>query len=297
MSLRRAVALVACTLLAGALCAGCGGDDDGVATSARDTATTTTNGGTPATSGGSTATTPSGTVAPTAPGTDLRVVFLDGAKLATGHRRVAPTQAVARAALEQLIAGPNGTETGTGFHSVVRPQTTVGGLDIASGVATVTLSPALDSGVDAATAHQAMGQVVFTLTQFPTVESVRFGGGTPMTRADFTDITPLIFVESVAPGDAVASPVKVSGMSNTFEANVRIRVVGERAVRQGGQHHGDGGGVRDLPEGRIDGQRGGDPGHVLVSGARARARRGGRRASRSRTRPWPEHSTESAFST
>jgi len=227
MTLRRGVALLSCLLLAGAVLTACGGGNDGVETSARDTATTTTDSGTPATNESPAATTPSGTVARDAAGTDLSVVFLDGAKLATGHRRVAPTQAVARAALEQLIAGPNATETGTGFHTVVRPQTSVTGLGVASGVASVTLSPALDQGVDAATAHQAMGQVVFTLTQFPTVQSVRFGtGGTEMTRADFADITPLIFVESVAPGDAIASPVKVAGMANTFEANVRIRILG-----------------------------------------------------------------------
>ena len=36
----------------------------------------------------------------------------------------------------------------------------------------------------------------------------------------------MIFVESVAPGDAIATPVKVAGMANTFEANVRIRILG-----------------------------------------------------------------------
>ena len=85
--------------------------------------------------------------------------------------------------------------------------------------------------------RERLAQVVFTLTQFPSVERVAFRvAGTPTTvfggegvmldpqvdRSDFADITPLVFVESVAPGDAITTPVKVAGMSNTFEANVRI---------------------------------------------------------------------------
>ena len=89
--------------------------------------------------------------------------------------------------------------------------------------------------------RERLAQVVFTLTQFPSVERVASRvAGTPTTvfggegvmldpqvdRADFADVTPLVFVESVAPGDAITTPVKVGGMSNTFEANVRIRILG-----------------------------------------------------------------------
>jgi len=150
----------------------------------------------------------------------LDVVFLDGGKVATGHRRVAPTQAVARAALEQLIAGPNATEQGVGFTSAVPATTKVNEIDIAGGVATVDLAPAV-------TDHAGQAQIVYTLTQFPTVEKVRFGASGPaVSRAEFRDVTPLVFLESVAPGDRVSSPVKVAGDSNTFEATVRIRILG-----------------------------------------------------------------------
>jgi len=218
MRSRRLVPFVAAAMLA-VLVTACGGSDGEVRTS-----------GTPApTGGGPTTTAPavppsehataSGTVARDAAGVDLRVVFLSGGKVATAHRRVAPTRAVARAALEQLVAGPNATEQAAGYTSRVAPGTTIGSVTIADGVATVVLSP---DPTDTA----ARAQVVYTLTQFPTVRRVRFGTGEAVSRDDFRAVTPLVFVESVAPGDVVASPVTVSGEANTFEATVRIRVVG-----------------------------------------------------------------------
>jgi hypothetical protein len=202
--------------------AACGGSDR------VRSATTGTTGSAPTTTGpgaaGTGPATPSGTVAPDAPGVDLRVVFLDDGKLATAHRRVAPTQAVARAALEQLLAGPTPAEQALGYGSAVRTGSVVTGVRIADGTATVTLDPPL--AADAA-ALPARAQIVATLTQFPTVRAVQFGTeGPPRTRADFRDLTPLVFPESVAPGDLVRSPVTVAGEANTFEATVRIRIVG-----------------------------------------------------------------------
>ena len=211
------VTLLLGVLLAATALVACGSGDDSVDTSSSEPAPTTTE----ATGTGTTAAgTPSGTVAPDAAGVTLNVTFLDGGKVATGHRRVAPTQAVARAALDQLVAGPNATEQGVGYSSGIATGTKVGGIDIAGGVATVDLTPAV-------TDHAEQAQVVYTLTQFPSVEKVRFGsGGTPVTRADYRDVTPLIFLESVAPGDIVSSPVTVAGDANTFEATVQIKVVG-----------------------------------------------------------------------
>ncbi len=196
---------------------------------------------------GSGATTPPGgattpaTVAPDAPGTTLGVTFVRGEKVGTAHRRVAPTSAVGRATLEQLLAGPTADEQAAGLATAIPKGTKLLGLDIADGTATVDLSQELVSGGGSLSMRERLAQVVFTLTQFPSVERVAFRvAGTPTTvfggegvmldpqvdRADFADITPLVFVESVAPGDAITTPVKVAGMSNTFEANVRIRILG-----------------------------------------------------------------------
>jgi len=222
MTRRRLAALVTGALVTALLLSACGGGDDGIETSTGTPASTQPAGATEPTGTPGTAAPgpPSGTVAPGAAGVGLQVVFLDGGKVATGHRRVAPTQAVARAALEQLIAGPNATEQGAGFTTLVPAGTRIDGLDVAGGVATVTLSPQ-------PTDPAARAQVVYTLTQFPTVDAVRFGtGGTPLGRDDVRDATPLVFLQSVTPGELVTSPVTVAGEANTFEGTVRIQVLG-----------------------------------------------------------------------
>jgi hypothetical protein len=84
-----------------------------------------------------------------------------------------------------------------------------------------------------------VAQVVFTLTQFPTVEAVRFeldgealtelgGEGlvleAPQTREDWEDLSPAILVESPLPFAAVTSPMRISGTGNTFEASFQATV-------------------------------------------------------------------------
>lgn len=200
--------------------AACGGDD-AVESSTRPTdAPATTRPATSSAGSSPSTASPSGTVAPSAAGVALDVAFLRNGKLGIAHRRVPPTQAVGRAALEQLLVGPTTDEKVAGLASAVPAGTRLERLSIADGVATVDLVPAL-------TARDAQAQVVWTLTQFPTVESVRFGASnTPLTTADLDDRLPMILVQSVAPGDPVTSPVRVAGLSNTFESNVRIRVLG-----------------------------------------------------------------------
>jgi spore germination protein GerM len=240
MSARRITLLaipVAITLLGTA----CGGSDAEKVSSTRDTTTTTAAAGTATTTAGGGGSTPSGTVAANASGVNVDVTFVRGEKVGTAHRRVAPTQAVGKAALEQLLAGPTAAERAAGLGTAVPAGTRLLGLDIANGTATVDLSQELVSGGGSLSMRERLAQVVFTLTQFPSVERVAFRvAGTPTTvfggegvmldpqvdRSDFADTTPLIFLESVAPGDTIATPVKVAGMSNTFEANVRIRVLG-----------------------------------------------------------------------
>lgn len=218
---RRSVIRITLALAVATGLAACGGGDDAVESSTRATdAPGTTRAATPSTGATGSAPSPSGTVAPAAAGVALDVAFLRNGKLGIAHRRVAPTQAVGRAALEQLLLGPTADEKAAGLVTAVPSGTRLQRLSIADDVATVDFSPAL-------TARDAQAQVVLTLTQFPSVKSVRFGAsGAPITTADFDDRLPMILVRSVAPGDQVTSPVNVSGLSNTFESNVRIRVVG-----------------------------------------------------------------------
>lgn len=154
-------------------------------------------------------------------------------------REVPGTRAVARAAIEALIAGPTENESGA-MSSAVPAGTRLLGLTIDDGVATVDLSREFESGGGSASAMIRLGQVVYTLTQFPTVRSVVFEieGRTvtvfgsegivldgPVARADYEDLLPAIFVDRPAYGAAFASGAHVTGSSNVFEATSQVMII------------------------------------------------------------------------
>jgi germination protein M len=173
---------------------------------------------------------PTGTSAPpgaTTSGTEtsqattlLRVYFLRDAEVVPVARNVPATQAVGSAALQALGEGPTDEERAQGVKTDLSSVAAVTKLQIADGVATIELQDDLS--------HAALAQVVYTLTQFPTVKRVRpsrlIGGSKAFTRADFEDVTPSILVESPLPGQAVTSPLEVRGTANTFEATFDLAV-------------------------------------------------------------------------
>jgi Immunoglobulin-like domain of bacterial spore germination/Sporulation and spore germination len=145
--------------------------------------------------------------------TSLRVYFLRDGKVGPVGRGVPRTQAVAASAMQELLKGPLQAETGIGLTTAIPAGTTLKGVTVADGVATVGLSPTLST-------RAGLAQVVYTLTQFPTVTAVRFEpGGKAMGRADFEAETPRILVESPLPFDTVSTPVRLAGTADTFEAN------------------------------------------------------------------------------
>jgi hypothetical protein len=244
---RRFLASIALLVLVLAVSA-CGGED---ATSVGPSPTATgTNTTPPAPSGTETDATESDTTETTpAPPVSFEVWFarpdLDE-RLNGGEdpklfavRRSAQTLAVGRAALEELIAGPESGD-GARVSSAVPAGTRLLGLNIEDGLATVDLSSEFESGGGSLSMQMRLAQVVFTLTQFPTVDAVAFrldgepvsvfsGEGIvldgPVDRGDYADLLPAILVESPAPGARIASPVNVSGTANVFEANVTVRVL------------------------------------------------------------------------
>jgi len=154
-------------------------------------------------------------------------------------RRSAQTVAVGRAALEELIAGPAAAD-GERVSSAVPAGTRLLGLNIEDGLATVDLSSEFESGGGSLSMQMRLAQVVFTLTQFPTVDRVEFrldgepvdvfsGEGIvldgPVDRGDYEDLMPAILVDRPAPGARISSPVTVSGSANVFEANVTVRIL------------------------------------------------------------------------
>jgi hypothetical protein len=138
------------------------------------------------------------------------------------------TPATSRLALNELAAGPTDAEARLGVSRGV-PADRALDVSISAGVATVNYSAAFYAGGrDVARLRQA--QVVYTLTQFPTVSKVGFRSGgepvvAPVGRADYADLLPAIVVTSPLIGQRVSSPVTVAGTANVFEATVSIRIL------------------------------------------------------------------------
>jgi len=159
-------------------------------------------------------------------------------------REIPATKAVARAAMNALLDGPNGTERGASpaISSTIPVGTELLGLSIDEGVATVDLSDAFEPGGDLESRVGRIGQVVYTLTQFPTIKSVAFRvEGRPVTafgpegivlhgpvsRAElletgfegmFESVLPAILVDGPAWGATLGNPGRVTGTANTYEA-------------------------------------------------------------------------------
>ena len=150
------------------------------------------------------------------------------------------TPRIGSAALEGLLAGPDTREQAAAVGSQIPSGTQLLGLSVDNAVATVDLTSEFESGGGSASMNMRIAQVVYTLTQFPTVKGVLFeldgrrvdvlgGEGVivdqPVTRKDFRSLMPAILVESPQIGERVGSPVTVSGSANVFEANVSVEVV------------------------------------------------------------------------
>lgn len=196
---------------------------------------------TPAASPGST---PGATPAPAT--TTVRAYFVlgsftDNAGLVPVLREIPATEAVGAAAMNALLAGPNDAELGArpAMYTSIPEGTRFLGLDVAGGIATVNLSREFESGGGSASVLQRLAQVVYTLTQFPTVKGVELqldgepvevlaGEGAvlrqPATRDDYTSQLPVIFVDGPAWGGVAGNPARITGVANAFEATFQARI-------------------------------------------------------------------------
>ncbi len=172
--------------------------------------------------------------------TSLNVYLVRGEHLGVGLREVPQTVAVAEKALQELLGGPTAEDGEAGLATEIPAGTELLGVDIDDGVATVDLSSEFASGGGSLSMQMRIAQIVFTLTQFESVDRVAFkldgapteaiGGegvlvSPPVDRMTFADNTaPAILVESPAPWQEVTSPLRVTGMSNTFEATMSYEI-------------------------------------------------------------------------
>jgi germination protein M len=185
--------LGALSLLLLVLASGCGGDDDSAGTTSPGTTVAETD-------------TPS---IPTETAKALTIYLLRNGKVAPVSRTVVTGRGVGAAALRELLKGPSADDEG--LETAIASGTELRSLAITGGVASVELSKPLPQ-------DDAVAQVVYTLTKFPTVKRVDIGADTPVGRRAFESQTPPILVESPLPGETVKPGFAVTGTANTFEA-------------------------------------------------------------------------------
>jgi germination protein M len=193
----------------------------------------------------SAATSPSAQPTASTPTTTVRVYFYLGGE--PGSDGLVPLERIVEGAdpmsgaMAALFDGPTTGEAGDRtITSAIPDGTRLLGFAVADGVATVDLSREYESGGGSLSMFVRLGQVVYTLTQFPGVEAVVFkiegqrvtvfsGEGIaldrPQTRADSEDILPAIFVDAPVYGGTLGNPAQISGTANVFEAQFRITLL------------------------------------------------------------------------
>ncbi|WP_341715588.1 Gmad2 immunoglobulin-like domain-containing protein [Micromonospora sp. FIMYZ51] len=155
----------------------------------------------------------------------LQLWYVRDGRLAPTRRSRPATVATSRLALTELAAGPTRAEADAGLVTLLPDGAEVSGID--SGTARVRLAAAADPAVT----RLRQAQVVYTLTQFPTVARVAFGAAPPADRADYADLLPPVVVTAPTIGERVTSPVTVTGTADVFEATVTVRLL-DAAGRQ-----------------------------------------------------------------
>lgn len=242
--LRSAWVLIAVALVAAA-CGGTSGGGGG-APSSSGPGHATTFGASSSPSGGGSRTTaassPSGASSTASSGsTAVRLYLLrTGGTLAPVYRQVpVRSSAVATAALNALLSGPTATERAAGLGTAIPTGTALHRVTVRNGTADVDLTPAYTTGGGTLSMTARVGEIVYTVTQFPTVQRVTFridgepltvlGGegimlDRPVTRAGYESLLPPVFIENPAMGQPVTSPVRVQGLANVFEGQFRVEV-------------------------------------------------------------------------
>ncbi|HLX35702.1 MAG TPA: Gmad2 immunoglobulin-like domain-containing protein [Candidatus Limnocylindrales bacterium] len=151
-------------------------------------------------------------------------------------RSVPKTASIGTAAMLQLLLGPNATELGArpAMYTSISASARFLGLSVSNGVAIVDLSKEFETANDNATLDQRIAQVVYTLTQFPTVTSVAFeldGQPAPAdfqssyTRAGTVGQLASIAVDGPAWGGVLRNGGSVTGTANVFEATFRLEIL------------------------------------------------------------------------
>jgi hypothetical protein len=173
--------------------------------------------------------------------TRLGVYFERGGLLWQSSRMVRSTPAVATAAVTRLLNGPNAAERAAGVTTQIPAGTHLRGITIAGGTATVDVGRRFAAAGGRHSVRMRVAEVVFTATQFATVDRVRLEvagrvvhaiAGVPVpqpaTRPSFYRLVPAILVAQPAIGERLPTTVTVAGSADVFEAVVDMRLINAR---------------------------------------------------------------------
>jgi spore germination protein GerM len=94
--------------------------------------------------------------------------------LVVSDRKATTAPVTARFALNRLLDGLSDEEAAAGLFTAVPAGTELLGMHIEDGIATVDLSSAFEQGSGSLAESLRLAQVVYTLTQFDTIEGVSF---------------------------------------------------------------------------------------------------------------------------
>jgi germination protein M len=145
-------------------------------------------------------------------------------------RTVPATKAVATAAINALLDGPTTAEKARGISSQMPDGTQLLGLTINNDSATIDLSSEFQSGGGGDAYQTRIAQVVYTLTQFPSVKAIGLeiegtGDAMALDRGAYVDLLPAIWVDRPAWNAAIGNPAHVTGSADVFEATFRVSIL------------------------------------------------------------------------
>ena len=229
------------------LAVACGERPDPATTDPAVTTPSTPTGGSPSPTSpgpssptaGSTPPSPAATTAPTLVSLELWMTRNDELHLL--HGSTAAEDEALDAALEALVLGPP-RQPGPGVSSAIPPGTEILDVVQSDGLATVDLSSDFERVGGDRARILAFAQIVYTATQFESVErvTVTVDGAAvdapdetgrsidrALERDDYDELLPPIVVEEPVRGGAYESPISVAGTANVFEATVSIRILAE----------------------------------------------------------------------
>lgn len=105
----------------------------------------------------------------------VRLYFGNEDRVMAVERTVPYSQAVAKTAMTELLKGPTTAELkGLALHTQIPKGTTLKNITVKNGIAKVDLSNQFDDGGGTLSMTMRLAQVVYTLAQYGTIDSVEF---------------------------------------------------------------------------------------------------------------------------